>query len=610
MATLRTSQLSSTVLRSGTATINTSAALSAVERATQTSAQQIQASSARDDQTRVTSSLTTTQVISSVATTARARSSTTTTVSVSSSKSADLQSSAEANKILKDITVATVAVASKTQASIATQSSGGGGITISVPTVPSGGTEDGKFSITSRDKSTDVFGTSDGSSSDGFSLTSRDRATDVVGTSSKSTSMTRPVGSSDSDDLHSKSIDLTFRVIDVETSDSKSTLATRDTDKKTVNNDLKDALSTTNKTLGLLPSSSKGIGDKELKSIRERVAAKTNFKQTDNLVIRTRVQNKDFTPVARPTPVIDSVIKKDETAKTQTKTVTSTLLDRETKTDIRSEEKEVVSSFSDPVLFSGSFAIGSDSYNLDTPNKDLRSYSQELLSSFDQLGSTFPECEIIAMIKDERGKVIIVFRLSDFNNFLIKIFDTFYDRKVFYNGYSTIETANTFLVSDFVSSMPRTESPNDILSFTRNQAKEAVTRNKDTIKKYGINVDLNYSIFGTDEDCIKAKKLLEIGAFDYNYNPNIQDDTIFVHKIYGSDMVSATGPISTSSSTVAASSTSSGATITTSIGSVPTTSTGPISTSSGASGIGARVSSGGTLTTSTSSGTRFSPVGT
>lgn len=189
-------------------------------------------------------------------------------------------------------------------------------------------------------------------------------------------------------------------------------------------------------------------------------------------------------------------------------------------------------------LFSGSISIGSDIYNLDTPSDDLRSFSGELLSSFDQFDSTFQECEIIATIKDDRNKVIIVFRMSNFNNFLIKVFDTFYDRKVFYNGYSTIETANSFLNSPFVNSMNVSDPPSDILSFTRSQAQEALIRQKEVIKKYGINTDLKYSIFGADDDRIVAKKMLELGAFDYDYNADIQNDSIFVHKIYATDLVS------------------------------------------------------------------------
>ncbi len=194
-----------------------------------------------------------------------------------------------------------------------------------------------------------------------------------------------------------------------------------------------------------------------------------------------------------------------------------------------------------PTLFSGSISAGADVYNIDTPSEDLRSFSGELLSSFDQLDSTFPECEIIATIKDDRNKVIIVFRMSGFNNFLIKIFDAFYDRKVFYNGYSTIETSNSFLNSPFIASMNRSDPPNNILSFTRDQAREALVRQKEVIKKYGINTDLKYSIFGTAEDRITAKKMLELGVFDYDYNANIQSDTIFVHKIYGTDLLPMIG---------------------------------------------------------------------
>ncbi|MFA5174628.1 MAG: hypothetical protein WC438_05600 [Candidatus Pacearchaeota archaeon] len=274
-------------------------------------------------------------------------------------------------------------------------------------------------------------------------------------------------------------------------------------------------------------------------------ASKITLPQRDNFIIQTRITNKSLTPIIAPTPIVDMTVKSIEIP--STKTVVSSLISDKDEINTRMRSMSLDVSFPETTLFSGSFAVGSDIYNLDTPDKDLRSYTAELLSSFDQLSSMLSECEIIAMIKDNNGKVVIVFRMGDFNNFLIKVSDTFYDRKVFYSGYTTIETANSFLVSPFVDSIPRTDPPSDMLSFNREQAKEAAVRNKATMNKYGINIDLNYSIFGTDEERAKAKRLLEIGVFDYNYNPHIQDDSIFVHKIYGADAVSAPMPPATAS---------------------------------------------------------------
>jgi len=186
--------------------------------------------------------------------------------------------------------------------------------------------------------------------------------------------------------------------------------------------------------------------------------------------------------------------------------------------------------FEDPVTTSGSFAIGSDLFNLDTLDKDLRSYSGELLSSFDQIESTYPECEILALIRDD-NKVIIVFKLGMFDNFMIKIQDMFYDRKVFWNGFSAVEDAGDFLNTDFLVGSAPMMTPLNHLFFTRSKAIEGFNRNKALIINCGIN--LNYTIFGDRKD--DAKKLLEIGAFDYDYNELIQNDSIFVHKIFSID---------------------------------------------------------------------------
>jgi hypothetical protein len=187
-----------------------------------------------------------------------------------------------------------------------------------------------------------------------------------------------------------------------------------------------------------------------------------------------------------------------------------------------------------PTIFSGSFIVGSDVYNLDTTaiNQDLRSYSGELLSSFDQSESTLIDCEVIALIR-HNNKVIIPFRMGEGTMFMIKIWDMFFDRKVFYNGMSIIELADDYLVSDFVHDAPRMLTPADSLSFTRDQAKSATQRNKNVLMDRGINVDLNYVVTGDNEDDInKAKKLLEIGTFDYEFNSKIQNNGIFIHKIY------------------------------------------------------------------------------
>ncbi len=203
-----------------------------------------------------------------------------------------------------------------------------------------------------------------------------------------------------------------------------------------------------------------------------------------------------------------------------------------------------------PTIFSGSVVVGSDIYNIDTTtiNKDLRSYSGELLSSFDQTESMLIDCEIIALIR-HNNKVIIPFRMGEGTLFMIKIWDMFFDRKVFYNGMSIIELADDYLVNDFVHDAPRMTEPTDSLSFTRDQAKSAVQRNKDILISSGINVDLNYVITGEDaDDRNKAKKLLEIGAFDYDFNSKIQNNSIFIHKIYNLSIMMVTpatiaGPI-------------------------------------------------------------------
>jgi hypothetical protein len=197
------------------------------------------------------------------------------------------------------------------------------------------------------------------------------------------------------------------------------------------------------------------------------------------------------------------------------------------------------------MLYSGSFAIGSDVYNLDTPSDDLRSFNGELISSFDQLGSStaLPECELIALIKTN-NKVVVAFRLGSYDQFSIRIWDMFFDKKVFYNGFTTIDLRGDYLTTDFLTGAPLMSAPSDVLSFTRNQAKSGAQRNKDILKRNGINIDLNYVITGDDIDNKnKAKKLLEIGVFDYNFNSHIQQNTIFVHKIYGILLAAAAGMV-------------------------------------------------------------------
>lgn len=305
-----------------------------------------------------------------------------------------------------------------------------------------------------------------------------------------------------------------------------------------IDSKIKTSSSVLSKTSNIFSQSTENI--KQSKKANEILKSIDKSKTVDII--------NDFSFIRNATK-LNGIVKKDIIKKTNNIVVSSSI-ENSTSTDIRSVEREVTTFFSDPVLFSGSFSIGSDSYNIDTFDKDLRSYNSELLSSFDQISFPFTECEIISLIKNEQNKVIIVFRLGEFDNFMIKIFDMFYDRKVFYNGYSTIDSSNLFLNSPFVSSMSRTDPPSDFLAFNRNQAKEAVVRNKDTIEKYGINIGLKYSIFGSDSEIARATKLLEIGAFDYNYNPNIQNDTIFIHKIFGIDLASTIGgTISTSTST-------------------------------------------------------------
>jgi len=192
-----------------------------------------------------------------------------------------------------------------------------------------------------------------------------------------------------------------------------------------------------------------------------------------------------------------------------------------------------------PTLFSGSFSMGSDIYGIDTPSEDLRSFSGELLSSFDQLDSALPECEIIALIKTA-NKVVIPFRMGNYDQFSIKIWDMFFDRKVFYNR--AIDARDNYLNTSFYilpdGKIAIMRDPSDTLSFTREQASIATQRNKDILNRNGINVDLNYVIIGDDVDNKnKAKRLLEIGAFDYDFNNNIQQDTMFVHKIYGMSII-------------------------------------------------------------------------
>lgn len=260
-----------------------------------------------------------------------------------------------------------------------------------------------------------------------------------------------------------------------------------------------------------------------------KIPPATSLSVIKNATIITKESTiKDNSPILMPTPTIPS-IKKQTTSYFSSTVITSSMIHGES--EITTETHSTT--FSEPVLFSASFAIDSDIFNIDTLTKDLRSYSGELLSSFDQLVST-PECEIIALIKNPNtNTVVVVFRMGDFDQFSCKVYDMFFDRKVFWNGYSTLETADDFLKSTFVDEAPPMEEPTDTLSFTRDQAKQAVVRNKNLINSSGINTDLNYVIFGEADDKIKATRLLEIGAFDYQYNPVIQNDNIFVHKIYG-----------------------------------------------------------------------------
>lgn len=502
MAILRTSQLTSTILPRSTATRTTTSSntAAATSRATQTAAQQIQASASRDDSAIIVSNMTTAQVVASLtSTTSNVRSSSaslaTTTASVTST---NLKSSSEANEILKNIVVATVTHSD-------TGSTSNNGNSISIPT-----SSDKSTSAPLRSTTADIVGTNQ-------STLAPVRPLDVIEAKSTASTTLRP-----SSVVGGKLTAAPVRPSDVIT-DKSTSAPVRPSDV------------ITDKSTSAPVKPSDIIGAKSTAA----PVRPSDVKHSDKLIIRTKIKDKDLTPLVHQTPIIDLAIKKKSIP--AVKSVKSSIVSEKDEVSIRTLTPEATASFANPVLFSGSFAIGSDSYNLDTPLKDLRSYSGELLNSFDQLSSTFPECEIVAMIRDDRNKVIIVFRMSNFNNFQIKVFDTFYDRKVFYNGYSTTETANSFLNSPFVASMTRDDPPSDILSFTRDQAKEALIRHKETIKKYGINVDLNYSIFGTDDERIAAKKLLELGVFDYNYNPDIQDDSIFVHKIYGTDMVSAIG---------------------------------------------------------------------
>jgi hypothetical protein len=209
-------------------------------------------------------------------------------------------------------------------------------------------------------------------------------------------------------------------------------------------------------------------------------------------------------------------------------------------------------SLTDPVLFSGSFAIGSDAFDIDTPTTDLRSYNGELLSSFDQVEATYPDCDILAVIKDDdSNKVIVVFRLGEDEEFKIKITDMFFDRKVFYNGFTTVELADEYLKSKFVDDESPMDSPSDFIYFSRLQALECAQRNKNVLVKNGINVDLNYVIVEDDiNKKLTAQKLLQIGAVDYDYNEHIQSDSIYVHKIYSITRPTVVATTGSSSATV------------------------------------------------------------
>lgn len=261
--------------------------------------------------------------------------------------------------------------------------------------------------------------------------------------------------------------------------------------------------------------------------------------ETSIIVTVVAIESKELTPLLTPTKMLSATLAPTTSFSIDTSVVRSTAVTASIDTILDAETHST--SFSEPVLFSGSFAIGSDIFNIDTLDKDLRSYNGELLNTFDQITSTFLDCEIIALINDKAtNKVVIVFRMDNFDQFMIKVTDVFFDRKVFYNGFVVVEHADDYLRSPIVDSLARMSEPSDSISFTRDQARDAATRNKKIIKNSGINMDLNYTIFGEPADRTKAARLLEIGAFDYSFNSSIQTDNIYVHKVYGIDILMST----------------------------------------------------------------------
>jgi len=183
--------------------------------------------------------------------------------------------------------------------------------------------------------------------------------------------------------------------------------------------------------------------------------------------------------------------------------------------------------------------LGNDIYNLDNIYKDLRSYNGELLNSFDQV-ETVNECELIAIIHDkENDKILIPFMMKNFSLFYVKVFDMFYDRNLFLKESTVRPSQQTidYLWTDFYSS-DATKIVNDFkgsqaLQITRTDAKIFADKNKDVLKRNGIDIGLTYTIFGdSDEIRDKAKQYLEIGCFEHEYNEFVQDDNVFIYKIY------------------------------------------------------------------------------
>jgi hypothetical protein len=548
MVILRTTQLTSTALPRGTATIGSPTV--AIQRATQTSTQQIASSAARTTtnnqnatvslsrlpttpsvtstnitSTNVANATTATQIIrnSTVVTVALAQPATVVTARTPSAATQTVQTRPSGTSVstvtsrpptvqLQPVLSPTVSVA---QPQLVSQPSRSGassnatpGIIISIPVVEGGGKPSPTNSSSGKPTSgtTTIIGAVKPSPSTPVSLT------EVAGRNGDVSFVVRSIKPPATDDSSSTSNNNTGK--------PPPTSRNAETTKSV-------AESISNKTSAIAISNIDRYST-------EVIASKTNFDQDDSMIIQTEIANKNITPLIAPTPIIETLVLIPET-----QTVISSIV---------AEDEELTSTtsamtYSDPVLFSGSFAIGSDTFNLDTPEKDLRSYSAELLSSFDQLASSFTECEIITVILDpQTGKVVIPFRLGIGNQFMIKMSDMFYDRKVFYNGFSTIDSAHNFINTSFKVNMTAFDPPSDILLFSREQAKEATIRNKNLLSEYGINTSLNFTIFGEDEDKIKAKKLLEVGVFDYGYNSFLQDDSIYVHKIYCVDVTAIIRP--------------------------------------------------------------------